>query len=88
MEKYKKLIASNPKGALIHASLDEKEADATKWARKAKFPWLTVFLAQHEVSGLDGFGEVMAGDSLLVDSNGKVLTRDENEAFAKIAGLK
>ncbi len=89
MEHYQELIAPNPRVAMIHASLDDDVADAAKWARAEKFPWPTVLLDEHEATGLDTLGgQEQVPDTVLVDKDGKVLTRDEEEAFAKIAALK
>ena len=88
MEQHNQLIAPNPKVAFIHASLDDNQEDATKWATKDSFPWLTVFPDQHEAAGLQSLMEVGAPESILIDKEGTVLTRDEKEAFARIAALK
>lgn len=87
MEKYKSQIAPNPKVELIHVSMDEKEAAATKWAIEGKFPWPTLLGKHYEPLGLGEFG-AFAGESYLIDRDGKVVTTDENEAFTKIAALK
>lgn len=87
MEQYNKLIAANPKVEFIHASLDDDMEDATKWAKRAKFPWPTVFPDQHEAAGLGKLMEIGAPESVLIDKDGTVLTRDEAEAFARIAEL-
>lgn len=89
MEQFQKLIAPNPKVAFIHASLDFDLAGATKWARQEKFPWPTVLMEQHESIGFDKLGgQEQVPDTILVDKEGNVVTRDENEAFAKIAAMK
>lgn len=89
MEQYHELIAPNPKVAFIHASLDFERPEAAKWAKKEKFPWPTVLLEDHEATGFDTLGgQEQVPDTVLLDKDGQVLTRDENEAFKKIAELK
>ena len=87
LEKYNKHIAPNPAVELIHASYDDVPEDALRWARKAKFPWPTVLMADWEAVGLNAYG-ALAGEILLIDSAGKILAKDEKDAFAKIPGLK
>ena len=87
LEKYKKHIVPNPNVELIHASYDEKEKNALKWAKKENFPWPTVLQPEWEAVGLMEY-DAFAGEIVLVDSSGKMITKDEDEAFAKIAELK
>ena len=86
MEKYRKQIVPNPKVELIHVSLDDEEAEATKWALEGKFPWPTVLAEHYEETGLSEYG-AFSGESFLVDSAGKIISKDEKEAFRKIANL-
>jgi len=87
VEKYRKQIVPNTKVELIHVSLDDEEEEATKWALEGKFPWPTVLAEHYEETGLNEYG-AFAGESFLVDSAGKIVTKDEKEAFAKISALK
>ncbi len=87
LEKYKKHIVPNPNVELIHASYDEMEDKALQWAKKAKFTWPTILMSDWEAVGLQDYG-AFAGELRLVDSSGKVITDDEDEAFTKIAALK
>ena len=87
LEKYKTHIVPNPAVELIHASCDDAEEEALEWARKARFPWPTVLMPDWEAAGLNIYG-ALAGEMLLVDHNGKILAKDEKDAFAKISGLK
>jgi hypothetical protein len=86
VEKYRKQIVPNAKVELIHVSLDDEVADATKWALEGKFPWPTVLAEHYEETGLSEYG-AFAGESFLVDSAGKIITKDEKEAFTKISAL-
>lgn len=87
LEKYNKHIVSNPAVELIHASCDDVEEEALEWARKASFPWPTILMPEWEAVGLHAYG-AGAGEILLIDSAGKILAKDEKDAFAKISGLK
>tara|TARA_B100000519_G_C14183592_1_gene409663 strand:+ start:241 stop:507 length:267 start_codon:yes stop_codon:yes gene_type:complete len=87
LEKYKTEILPNPRVELIHASYDDEEADALKWARQARFPWPTVLYRDWEAVGLEKYG-AFAGDIYLVDSAGQLIAKTEKEAFAKISSLK
>jgi hypothetical protein len=87
VESYKKHIADNPKVAMIHFSFDEDEAEATKWAKKESFPWLTVLEPKHKASGLDQFaGEFIPG-YILISQEGKVLAKGKDECLEKISAM-
>lgn len=88
MEQYHTLIGPNPKVAMLHASLDEEMKEATKWARKEAFPWPTIFMEHHKSTGLEDLSNLEVPETVLVDKDGTILTRDEEEAFARIAALK
>jgi hypothetical protein len=85
---HHKLIATNPKVAMIHASLDDTAAEAVQWARQGKFPWFTILSDEHEATGLLALSGDEVPETILIDKSGNVLTRDEDEAFAKLAALK
>ena len=87
MEKHNKLIAKNPKVAMIHVSYDSDVAAATDWAKKEKFPWLTLFEDEHEASGLAELGGEFVPDYVLIDKDGKIVTKGKTEVFEKIASL-
>ncbi len=87
LEKYKKHIVPNPNVELIHASYDQKKDKALKWAKKAKFTWPTILMSDWDAVGLQDYN-AFAGELRLIDSSGKVITDDEDEAFTKIASLK
>jgi len=42
VEQYNETIAENPKVEMVHVSLDRSESSAVGWAKKEKFPWLTI----------------------------------------------
>ena len=88
MEKHNKLIAPNAKVAMIHMSLDDDLAEATALASKEGFPWLTVFQDDAEASGLKDYGSGFVPDYVLIDKEGKVVTKGKEEVFTKIAALK
>ena len=87
LEKYRQHVLPNPEIALIHASCDEVSEDAVKWAYKVGFTWPTVLWPDWEAVGLGAYG-ALAGEMFLVDHSGKLLTKDEDEAFDMIASLK
>jgi len=87
LEKYRKHVVSNPAVELIHASYDDVPEDALRWARKAKFPWPTILMPDWKEVGLNKY-EALAGEIFLVDHSGKLLTKDEDEAFDMITSLK
>lgn len=77
----------NPAVELIHASCDDVAEEALEWARKARFPWPTILMPDWKEVGLNNYG-ALAGEIFLVDHSGKLLTKDEDEAFDMIASLK
>ena len=84
LEKYENHIAANSEVALIHVSCDEEVADALKWAREVGFTWPTVLFSDLERAGLTGY-DAWPGEVRLVDSTGRVLSKDVDEAFAKVS---
>ena len=87
VEKHNKLIAPNDKVAMVHVSFDDDLDEATNWAKKEGFRWLTIFQDDLEASGLKGYGGDFVPDYVLIDKNGKVVTKGKDEVFTKIAGL-
>ena len=87
MESYKKHIANNPKVAMIHFSYDEDVAEATKWAKKEGFPWLTVLEPKHKASDLEKFAGEFVPEYLLISHEGKVLAKGKDECFEKISAM-
>ena len=87
LETYQGKIAANPEVAMIHVSCDEVEADALKWAREVGFTWPTVLYPDLERAGLSRY-DAWPGEVRLVDSEGRVLSKDLNEAFATISGVR
>ena len=87
LETYQKKILTNPRVELIHASADDVEADALRWARQAGFTWPTILFRDWEAVGLNKYG-AFAGDIYLVDSAGNLIAQSEKDAFEKITSLE
>ncbi len=45
-------------------------------------------MEHHKATGLEDLSNLEVPETVLVDKEGKVLTRNEEEAFARIAALK
>lgn len=91
MEFYDDKIRANAEIELIHVSLDLDDEAAAGWAKKAKLPWPTILYSDHdkEVFTTPFFdGDPEAPSYILVDTTGKVITKDKTHALAKINMLK
>lgn len=88
MEKYNKHIGPNPLFEMIHISMDEEVKDATEWAAKESFPWLTVLPKAEAAGVMSLYPEEGVPEYLLVDAAGKtVLVAPGDQVFAKIKEL-
>lgn len=89
MEKYNKLIAKNEKIEMIHVSLDRENDAAISWAKKEKFPWLTVLPKDAKESGLRQYEQTdFVPEYTLVSADGEIVAVGDDEAFAEIEKLK
>ena len=87
MESYNEKIAGNDKVEFIHFSHDESDGDALKWAKKEKFPWLTVLPGRRKAADLEKFAGEYVPEYLLISKDGEVVAKGKDECFAKIAEL-
>ena len=86
--KYNQVIADNDKVEFIHVSLDQDEKTALSWAEKEQFPWLHVLPEKVKRSKLSKFhtsGSVPF--YVLIDKDGKTITKGSSSAFSKAAEL-
>jgi hypothetical protein len=51
VEKYKAIVAENPKVVMIQLSLDRNKEAAEGWAVKDKLPWYTVLPSEYRSGG-------------------------------------
>lgn len=89
MAKYNKELADNDKVEFIHYSLDRDEDSALGWAKKENFPWLHVLPDDGKKSDLKKFhtsGSVPF--YVMIDGEGKVITKGSHSVFAKAKELK
>ena len=88
MEKYKEVIANNPKVEFIHVSQDSSEDAAEEWAATAAFPWLTVLPDDVERSDLLEFKTANSVPHyVMLDVAGNKVANSSAEVFSKIAEL-
>jgi hypothetical protein len=87
VESYHEKIAGKDQVEMVHFSYDESEEEALKWAKKEKFPWLTVLPSKHEATGLEEFAGDFVPEYLLISKDGKVVANGKDECFAEIAKL-
>ncbi len=88
MEKYKEVIANNPKVEFIHVSQDSSEDAAEEWAAAAAFPWLTVVPGDVERSDLLEFKSANSVPHyVMIDAAGNKVANGSAEVFSKIAEL-
>ena len=88
MATYNSTIANNDKVELIHVSLDEDRASATKWAKSVKFPWPTVLPKKQRSSGLMKYAGRGVPHYVLIDKEGKKITEGKHASFEKIKTLQ
>lgn len=88
MESYHSEIASNPKVELIHISRDDSEDRTEEWAKKEKMPW--PILLKEDTDGETFIfpyfpdGRFGVPSYILVDREGKEITRGRSAVFQKI----
>ena len=87
MESYQNEIAGKSKVLMVHLSLDDVPDEALAWAKKEKFPWLTVPEAKVPSVELDEFTDGGVPDYVLLAPDGEVLARGKDGVFAKIKTL-
>lgn len=88
MEKYKAEIAGNPEVTLIQISRDNREGDASKWAKEAGLPWLTVLPINVGRSKLMSYRTTDSTPFYtLLNSEGTAIATGANAVFAKLAEL-
>jgi len=88
VEKYQSKIADNPEIVWIQISRDNREGDASKWAKDAGLPWLTVLPTNVGRSKLMEYRTVDATPVYtLLNNEGAALATGAEEVFSKLAEL-
>jgi len=88
VEKYQSKIADNPEIVWIQISRDNREGDASKWAKDAGLPWLTVLPTNVGRSKLMEYRTVDATPFYtLLNTEGTALATGAEEVFSKLAEL-
>lgn len=89
VEKYRTEIADDPDIALIHVSRDSREGDASKWAKDAGLPWLTVLPVNVGRSKLMEYRAVDATPFYaLIDRDGNTLATGADSVFQKLTEME
>jgi len=88
VEKYQSETADNPEIALIQISRGKREGDASRWAKEADLPWLTVLPINVGRSKLMDYRTVDATPFYtLLNTEGAALATGAEEVFSKLAEL-
>ena len=88
VEHYNDDLADRKDLALIQVSMDSDTKSAEKWAKKDKFPWLTMPREQQESSGFDEYAVTAIPSYILHDADGKIIARGKDQVLAAIKELE
>ena len=86
MEKYNSKIKNSRKYELIQVSMDRDPSRALSWAKKESFPWHSVPMAKMGAAGMRKYKIRGVPTYILVDKNGKEITRSKSQIDAKLDG--
>ena len=87
MKTYNEKVAKNDDIDLIQVSLDRDANSALKWAKKEKFPWHCIPNKNHKSAKMDKYNVRGVPTYILVDAEGKEITRDRTQVMKKLQGL-